>query len=585
MREESESLLKKDNSDSTYYTSYNEPLTTKPSNKKTTDSERTFNYNPEENASWFSKLTFGFITPLMALGVKRPLTDKDVFPIQDRDESLHNYEQFAKNWDLLKETKTKRILLWSLQKTFGWELHLTYISKCVADLCEFLFPLMISKIIDFLQDPSLSVWYGLLYSLILTIGYLVNGLCESYWQYKVRVISLRVRSSLINAVYKKSLSVSNSVRERDGQSKGNTVNLMTVDVDTIREFITYFQYSLSVPIQIIICIVLLYQLIKWSTFVGFGTLVLFFPLNFLVGMKAAKINEQVMAVKDERASKVSEAIQSIRVLKFYGWARLMYDRIMAIRLREVELIKKELVLNAFLTFFWEVVPDFVIITGFSTFILVGDTLSVNTLVTALSLFFIVRFPLSLLPHVLTGFAYFMVSVNRVEKFLVNEELPNGYKDSKQSVHFGAVDNTQYINQHKLAISIQNASFKWTIPKVFEEEKEKEEKEKEKDDSEIIDRYQKSPLLDKERQEQQQQREQKNVLSDITLDIPKCKLSIIIGPVGSGKTSLLSAILGDMKLESGGFSRNGKIAYVSQLPWILNGTVRDNIIFGAQFDEK
>ncbi|KAF2069247.1 hypothetical protein CYY_009432, partial [Polysphondylium violaceum] len=526
---------------------------------------RTFNHNPEENANLVQRLTYSFLHPLMSVGVKRPLTSNDMYPISKRDDSYINYTLFSKNWDSLKKENTNRILLKTLHQTFGWEFHLGNLYKLISDLSEFISPFMISKMMLFLQDETIPFSYGLLYSVILTLGYLVHSFCASYWEYKVKIVSIKVKGSLVNAIYKKSLSISNAVRERDGQSKGNTVNLMSSDVDSIGDFCTYGQTSVSATLQIIISIILLYRLLGWSCLVGFATLIFFIPLNYWASMKASDLEDVLWEIKDERASKMSEVIQSIRVLKFYGWINIMTERITNSRLAEVVQIKKIQLLDSFLYFLWGTIPDVVVVTSFSTYILMGYVLDVNTLMTALSLFFIVRAPLGILPHMLTGVSLVMVSVKRVEKFLINEELQNGDQDSNQSLHFGFVENKDYINKNNLAVSLQSASFQWTIPQNLEEDGEQEQTE-----------------LKEEKEEDQRLTGQ---LLNQTLNIPKGKLSIIIGPVGSGKSSLLSAILGDMKLKSGGFSRKGRIGYVSQLPWILNGTVRDNIIFGAEFDEK
>jgi len=297
----------------------------------------------------------------MSIGIQRPLTNEDMYPISKRDHSYNNYDQFIKNWNYLYERNTNRILLWTLHKTFGWEFHFANIFKLIGDLSEFISPFMISKMMTFIEDESISFFYGLLYSFILILGYLLHCFCDAYWEYSVKIVSLKVKGGLVNAVYKKALSISNSVRERDGQSKGNTVNLMSGDVDSIADFFTYGQQSVSASIQILVTIILLYRLLGWSCFIGFATLVIFIPLNYWAGMKATKLEDAIWEIKDERSSKMSEVIQSIRVLKFYGWINMMTDRIKKIRLREVAVIRKMQLLDSFLYALWGVIPDMVVV--------------------------------------------------------------------------------------------------------------------------------------------------------------------------------------------------------------------------------
>eukprot|EP01133_Synstelium_polycarpum_P005288 gene5288-6130_t len=486
--------------------------------------------NPEENASIFSILTFTFMQPLMRIGLTKPLEMSDLYPINKRDKSSNVFEKFEEYWP-----------------------------------------------INFAQDKTAPYYHGLIYSGILLLAYLVSGFCYAYWDYRVTISAYNARTALISAIYKKSLLVSNSVRNKGNKGKGNTINLASIDVDVIVNNIQYFHFVFSVPLQMIASFIMLFKLLKWGALIGFGSLLIFIPMNAVAAMKQASLNERVMSRKDIRTSAVTEAINSIRVLKFYGWIGLMYDKIMKLRGDEVREIKKLNVVTAFLYLFWFLTPDFVTVTAFSSYALFGNALDTSTIITALSIFFILRFPLSILPHLISGITMAKVSLNRIEAFLLNEELVKPDTNLSGVRQFGPIDPD--FEASNSAVSINNASFQWTYLVDGDEEEDDGAKEKEKDKIDINQGF--DPLV----MDVKEEKEDPVILRDITLDIPMGSLTILVGPVGSGKSSVLSAVLGDMKMLSGHLALRGTVAYVSQLPWIMNGSLRENILFGTPYDES
>ncbi|EFA77181.1 hypothetical protein PPL_12389 [Heterostelium album PN500] len=491
-----------------------------------------FLVNPEENASNFSILTYSFMTPLLAIGVKKPLDFEDIYPLKDK-------------------TLFGRSFFWAL------------LFKLFGDLTSFVYPLMIYKMTNYVMDPSESIWNGLFYSTIMMISYIFNTICKTHCEYLTFIAGKRIESTLTNAVYKKSLLISHTGQKDKG--RGNTLNLISMDVDSAEGVFQSFQNIISMPIQTIISLVLLFNLLSWSAFVGFGSLLVFVPLNFYTTKKQYAIDDEVMNKNDKRISKVSEAINSIRVLKFYGWINMMYDNIMQLRMEEVKEKKKQSALSAVLFLFWNLIPDFVTVSTFCAYALLGNSLDMPTILAALSIFFNLRYPLSMLPHLFSNMSMTMVSIKRLETFLMNEELEKPKTNLSGSTVYG--DSDPDFESKNLAVSIQEATFQWSCVKVEDEENEKQEKSSFKNSEEDTESTQEST------------EEDLFVLKDINLDVSIGELAVVIGPVGSGKSSLLSSLL------VGGCALQGNIAYVSQLPWIMNGTLRDNILFGKEYDQQ
>eukprot|EP01132_Coremiostelium_polycephalum_P003276 gene3276-4104_t len=560
--------------------------------------------NPEEKASFFSKRTFTFLNPLLNHGVKEPLQYEDIYPTNPRDKSSTVYPIFKRIWNpnsnlsqvddnshmytsFSSDLKKKKSLLRALNSAFGFKYHLAFFLKLIGDLAEFVFPIVIYYLVEFVQDPEQPYWWGLIYTGILMAGYLVNTFFTTTWDYIVTVISYKVRTSLICSIYEKSLNISNFVREKENSTKGNTITLITVDVETITVLFEYFHLVATVPIQLIISGVLLYRLLKYSVLIGFGTLILFVPLNFIAAMKQSSLTEKVMKLKDDRTSKVTESIHSIRVLKFYGWTQMMYDKIQKLRSIEVGQLKVLGVVNSLLYLLWMVIPDVVTVTSFAAYALFGNELQISTIISALSLFNLVSFPLSLLPHILSGVAVSFVSVARVEKFLLNEELEKLHRSADGSMYYGQVDPEFDSNQ--MSLSFKDSSFTYPTVDGVENEEEagkdgdekesKESKEKKEEIQKLNEGFDAIPIKEEDQQPKP------DTLRNLTLTFPKGSFTTIIGPIASGKSSILSAILGNMKITKGSLTRNGTISYVSQIPWIFNGTIRENILFGIEMNDE
>ncbi|EGG22822.1 hypothetical protein DFA_04952 [Cavenderia fasciculata] len=587
--------------------------------KKDTNTYATIG-NPEETSNIFSIMTIGFMTRLMRVGLTKTLTYDDVYPINKRDRSDILYKQFIKHWDKQVEKDTKKFqqkveqqrkkgkdvqqgvdlgdltakkasLISVLNSVYGRYYLSSLIYKFLGDASQMVYPLMIYYLTNFVQDESEPYYNGLIYSAILLACYVANSFFISYWEYRCKIVGFQVRSAIITAIYKKSLNISNSVRESENKGKGNTMNLVSVDADMLMELFVYFQYIIASPIQLIVSIFLLFKLLKWAALIGLGSLLVFLPLNFIASMKESKINEEVMKRKDIRITQITESINNIRVLKFYGWIDLFYRKIMKLRDDEVREIKKLNVVIAINYLLWFLLPDTLTVATFSSYALLGNSLDVSTIITALSILFIVKFPISLLPHIVSGLSLSYVSIKRIEKFLLNEELVEPDVNLAGTVTYGSLDHQSEFDSSNLAISFSNASFKWSCINIDDDDQEKEEKEekeeeekdgsKKKEEEFVIEK--KNPPS-KEKEQQSSSSSEEIILNDINLTFPIGTLSVIIGNIGSGKSSILSSMLGDMKLVKGSVSHRGSIAYVSQISWIMNGSLRANVTFGHPFDQ-
>ena len=309
---------------------------------------------------------------------------------------------------------------------------------------------------------------------------------------------------------------------------GETTNLMAIDSQKFLDLILYFNMIWSCPLQIVLCMYFLWQILGPSCLAGFGVMVLMVPLNGTVAGKMKKYQKSQMKDKDRRVKLMDEILNGIKVLKLYAWEHSFSDNLMKIRDGEIGALKKAAYLNAFTTFLWTSAPFLVAVTSFSVYIFSdpNNVLDAQTAFVSITYFNMLGVYLNIIPLLLVFFVQCAVSLKRINKFMNSEELDP--------------DNVNQ-EEDEAPVRIENASFAWA------------------DESQSAD------------------------LKNINVTVKKGSLIAVVGVVGSGKSSLLSAMLGEMKRTEGRANVYGKVAYVPQQAWIQNDTVQGNITFGKKFN--
>ncbi|XP_022146679.1 ABC transporter C family member 2-like [Momordica charantia] len=479
---------------------------------------------PEQQANLFSKITFAWMDYIMKLGYKRPLTEKDVWKLDmwDRTETLYN--NFQKTWDE-ESHKSKPWLLRAINSSLGGRFWLGGMWKVGNDLCQFVGPVILNKLLESMQrgDPS---GMGYIYAFSIFAGVLLGVLFEAQYFQNVMRVGFRLRSTLIAAVFRKSLRLTHEARKKF--ATGKITNLMTTDAETLQQITQSLHTLWSAPFRITISMVLLYQQLGVSALFGSSLLVLLFPIQTLVISRLQKQSKEGLQRTDKRIGLMNEILAAMDTVKCYAWESSFQSKVQIIRNDELSWFRKASLLGALNGFILNSIPVFVTVAAFGLFTVLGGDLTPSRAFTSLSLFAVLRFPLFMLPNIITQVVNANVSLKRMEELLLAEEkilLPNPPLDPKLP-----------------AISIKNGYFSW--------------------DSQA----------------------EKPTLSNINLDVPVGSLVAVVGSTGEGKTSLISAMLGELPpIADANVIIRGTVAYVPQVAWIFNATVRDNILFGSAFD--
>ncbi|XP_013810458.2 ATP-binding cassette sub-family C member 2 isoform X1 [Apteryx mantelli] len=540
--------------------------------------------NPEVTASFLSSVTFDWYTSMVFKGYRKPLEMEDLWDLKDKDKTKTISAILEKNMktmvkkaqaemekrkrkkrlresdpdhgskmskaqsqDILvleeKQTKGKRKgakgdsgphkdfpkgwLLKTLFKTFWQNLLLSVAFKLVHDGLVFVSPQLLKLLIAFVSDPEAFAWQGYLYATLLFLAALVQSLCLQQHFHLCFQLGISVRASLTAAIYKKALTVSSATRKES--TVGETVNLMSADAQRFMDMANFIHQLWSCPLQIVLSIVFLWMELGPSVLAGIGVMVLLIPINGFLVTKAKGIQVRNMKNKDERMKIMNEILNGIKILKLFAWEPSFEKRIKEIRARELRDLLNFSYLQSISIFVFSCAPFLVSLASFAVYVLVDENniLDAQKAFTAISLFNVLRFPMAMLPMVISSLVQTNVSTERLERYLGGEDLDTS------AIHHDPISGS--------AVCFSEATFAW-----------------EQDGNAVI--------------------------RDVTLDITPGSLVAVVGAVGSGKSSLVSAMLGEMENIKGHINIQGSLAYVPQQAWIQNATLKDNILFGSELDE-
>ncbi|CAG0920359.1 unnamed protein product [Notodromas monacha] len=538
---------------------------------------------PEYGASFLSCITFSWFDKMSWRGYRNPLTMDDLWSLNEVDKSKNIVPIFDKHWDrarrkaILKASKkqlsqkirnrsvsmqykaegveiksSKKLLpdsdgtkdavfedksdvavkseasiLGPICRTFGPTFVMGSVLKVAHDLLAFVSPLILEQLIKFVESGE-EQWKGFFYTGIMVVAACLQSLVLGQYFHRMFIVGMRVRTAVVSAVYRKALKLSNAARK--DSTVGEIVNLMSVDAQRFMDLTTYLNMLWSAPLQICLALYFLWLQLGPSVLAGLAVMIILIPVNGVIANLTKKLQIKQMKNKDERVKLMNEILNGIKVLKLYAWEPSFQKFVVDIRDKEIEVLTQAAYLNAGTSFIWTCAPFLVSVVTFATYVLSdpNNVLDSSKAFVSLSLFNIMRMPMSMLPFLIVGMVQAGVSLKRMNKFMNGEEL------DENAVTREITSDTPLL--------MENATFSWG-------------------------------------------RDETPMLQNISLSLPAKKLIAVVGPVGAGKSSLISAFLGEMDRGAGRVNISGSVAYVAQQAWIQNATLKDNILFGKPDNDR
>ncbi|XP_074354051.1 ABC transporter C family member 13 isoform X2 [Apium graveolens] len=502
------------------------------------DIEKGHQLDHEKAHSIWKVISFKAISSVLEHGAGQQLDFEDLLELPVDMDPLSCHLILLSSWERQRKTGHPSLFR-AICSAYGWSYIQLGFLKILNDCLGFAGPLLLNKLIRFLQEAGGENFEGYIFAISLGLTSILKSFLDTQYTFHLSKLKLKLRSSIMATIFRKCLCV--SLAERSKFSEGEIQTFMSVDADRTVNLCNSFHDMWSLPLQIGVALYLLYTQVKFAFVAGTAITILLIPVNKWIATAVADATKSMMKQKDERIRRTGEFLTYIRTLKMYGWELLFSSWLMKARSFEVTYLSTRKYLDAWCVFFWATTPTLFSFCTFGLYALMGNQLDAATVFTCLALFNNLISPLNSFPWVINGLIDAIISTSRLSRFLCCPEIET---ETFSNNHSSCTDEYSCVTSEDVAVVINEASCMWSS------------------------------------NEQEQL-----VMDRISLSLSKGHFVAVVGEVGSGKSSLLNCILREMKVVSGFVYSSGSIAYVPQVPWILSGCIRDNVILGDEYDPR
>lgn len=537
---------------------------------------------PKYSSNYLNRLTWGWISPLLRKGFDRILEIQDAWTIPEQEKNKYRMEDYRRQ---LEKYKSRGGIpyqeFFAMLFALRWIFLDTIITSCVYIGGDVGMALISRSLISSVDKVYLGNTGERGRAIGFTFGYTaVSGAFQwlFVWNgYKTRYFAELCRTILISAVYDKVLKLSPAGRQ---QFPGSQItSLITTDTNrifmaarwtaTLLVFIPAFGGFLGVLIHNL----------GVAALPGCGLVLLGIFLNVFISRFITKLRRKSLPYADKRIAAVRETVENMRVIKFYGWEKSFVDLISKERFQETGFLKVLSVIEGFTDASLSSFPTFAGVLSFAVRIILGNNLSPDLAFPSLTLFQLFV-PLSMMfSTALTSHSDAWISVRRLNDLFRASEEPNYV--------YSLPEDSQ------VSIAISNGTFKWNVPLPTKQEKGRAKWKRwlRLRHEKIVEEVATMPGIPDQDLVATEDSNDKMVrsgakgfpgLQNINFSTRKGELIMIVGPIGSGKTTFLNAILGSVCKYEGSVGIRGTISSVMST-WSQNDTVRNNILFGSDYD--
>ncbi|KAL6449932.1 YOR1 Oligomycin resistance ATP-dependent permease YOR1 [Candida maltosa Xu316] len=588
---------------------------------------------PATSTNIISRIFFWWLSPVMQTGYKRTLQPEDLFYLTDdiKVETMANsfYEYMAHDIararqkhiaekckergetvetssvspeDDLKSFKlSKFTTVWALAKTFKWQYTWACMCLALSNIGQTTLPLLSKKLIRYVEMKALGhetgIGKGIGYSFGAAIIVFVVGVLINHFFYRSMITGAQAKAVLTKALLDKSFRLDAEARHK--YPLGKITSMLGTDLSRIDFALGFQPFLIVFPIPIGIAIAILVVNIGAASLVGVAILLVFMVgIAFSTG-KLFAYRKKANFFTDSRVNYIKEALNNLKIIKFYSWEPPYHENISDVRKKEMKIIYRMQVLRNIVTSF---AMSLTLFASMTAFLVLYATSSHGrdpaSIFSSLSLYNTLTQQVFLLPMALASGADAFMGISRVGEFMAQGEI-----NEEENRIEASPEKKKLMEDENVAIELNHASFEWETfsPDEDDDNNNPAKKDKKKDESKKPE-HEKSHTLSTEHEISSEKESSKehdsstiastdqqseivfDGLKDIDFKIKKGEFVVITGLIGSGKSSLLSAISGFMKRNSGTVDVNGSLLLCGY-PWVQNATVKQNILFGSEYDEE
>ncbi|XP_028588496.2 ATP-binding cassette sub-family C member 8 isoform X2 [Podarcis muralis] len=570
-----------------------------------------------------SKGTYWWMNAFIKTAHKKPIDLKAIGKLPIAMRALTNYMRLNEAFESPKNKNTpnpqgSKSIWRALCNAFGRPLVLSSTFRILADLLGFAGPLCISGIVHHVGKSSNNTFHpknkilgdyfissqeflanAYVLAVLLFFALLLQRTFLQASYYVAIETGINLRGAIQTKIYNKIMRLSTSNMSMGEMTSGQICNLVAIDTNQLMWFFFLCPNLWAMPVQIIVGVILLYYLLGISALIGAAVIIVLAPVQYFVATKLSQAQRSTLEYSNERLKKTNEMLRGIKLLKLYAWEHIFHSSVEETRQKEMTSLRAFALYTSISIFMNAAIPIAAVLITFvvHAHLFENADFSPSVAFASLSLFHILVTPLFLLSSVVRSTVKALVSVQKLSEFLSSEEIGEEHdkcaeprcKDNHskyQAVPLKVVnrkrpareDWNNYSSPLRRPVStteaddycvkVTNGFFTWTP-------------------------------------------EGSPTLSSIDIRIPQGQLTMIVGQVGCGKSSLLLGILGEMQKVSGNVIWNSipdsetgedvsperetavdtetrkreSVAYASQKPWLLNATVEENITFESPFNTQ
>ncbi|XP_030628604.1 cystic fibrosis transmembrane conductance regulator [Chanos chanos] len=510
--------------------------------------------SPVDDASFLSRYFFWWTNPIMRKGFREKIRPSDVYQAPTNDTADVLAERLEREWDReVASAKKKPSLFRALARCFIWPFMFFGILLYLGEASKTVQPQLLGRIIasfDPFHAPERSQGYFL--ALGLGLLFTARFLLLQPAVFGLHHLGMQVRIALFSLIYKKTLKLSSRVLDKI--STGQLVSLMSANLGKFDQSMGMAHFVWISPLQCILCVGLVWELIDVNGFCALAAISLLGIIQACLSHKMAPYKAQRAVLTNKRLALTSEIMENLHSVKAYGWEEIMETIIKNIRQDEMKLTRKIGSLRYFYSSAYFFSAIWVIVAAIVPYALSHGTI-LRRIFTTLSYCMVLRMTVTRqLPASIQMWYDTIRLIWKIEDFLSKEE----YKLLEYDLSIKELE-------------LENVTASWDegIGELFERIKQenKANGHPNGDSGLFFTNLYVTP-----------------VLKNISLYLEKGEMLAVAGSTGSGKSSLIMTILGELVPSSGKIRHSGRISYSSQTPWIMPGSIRDNILFGLSHDE-
>ncbi|KAJ7063699.1 P-loop containing nucleoside triphosphate hydrolase protein [Mycena amicta] len=547
------------------------PLVAQPSGNTTLEDKT----SPEETASTLSLITYSFLDPLIALAGRIPHLSYDLLPPLARADDVQRLKtaHFARLDTFTDAKKPHPHIFFPLMRIFRGEYAQMVFFCIVQVISSFGSPIAINRLLSGIENEGSDTGHKIrpwLWIFLLLAAPTISSIASQWHKFIYNGVGIQGEAMLTELIFEHSLRVrvvaEASESSPDSEStmspptrnlRGLISNLISIDLQNIVNAGGTLPLLVAYVLQSTLSVWFLYSVLGWAALVGLGTTVAVFPLPGYIGGRIRYVQTGLMQRTDGRVQSVMDTLGVLRMVKLFAWEKKTEERIAKAREEELQWLWKSRALQLFIATVNFTIPVLTMMSTFAAYVRLSHSFTVvmkqelnaSIVFSSITVFDMFRSQLHEFFATLTTLVTGRVSLDRLNNFFHETELIDTY--SKLSTPALAQDHST------TEIGFKNASFSW---------------EESSSSASVASSTRKFVLR-----------------VNGQLIFKKNCINLIVGPTGSGKTSLLMALLGEMHFTSESpdawfnLPREGGVAYAAQQSWVQNKTIRENILFNTPFD--